>query len=123
MIIVNNDERLIVIGEFKLLPGCNDVNNEKWEEITKKEVYKGNPLYNVSSLLKDEILQEINEEFNKLDLNTKEKILNGTFNLKTLEYWKNNESNDSIRGQIVDRIKGIKNAEIKVVYGDPNKKK
>ena len=122
MIIKNNDERLIVIGEFRLLPGCNDVDTVLWNQ------YKID--YSFENMLENKQLEEIFEtrkkgeeviekEFKDFDFKKKEDILKNTFNIKTLEKWYIVEPDTTIRNRIDEQIKGIKNNTIKQEYGKP----
>jgi hypothetical protein len=119
MIIKNNDSRLIVIGDIKLLPGCNGLTEDEekfWKEFTTTDEKVPN-VYNIKYLN----IEVSDENFNVLDIKQKEKILTKTFNIKTLEKWAEAEPDASIRNQILTRIEGIKKADIKVVneYGKP----
>lgn len=123
MIIKNNDGRLFVIGDHKLLPGCNNINTKEWMN-TKKD-------YNIKDLIEDGKIEEVFEEIsvpneedkrkkdskklvelNEFSVDKRKKILSNTFNLKTLEEWVQLEEDTSLRYLIEKRIDGIKNNKI-----------
>ena len=58
MIVKNNDLRLIVIGDIKLLPGNNQVDSALWNQYRKE--------YNIDRILESKRLEEVVEKgFNK----------------------------------------------------------
>lgn len=136
MIIKNNDMRLIVIGDIKLLPGFNDVNTELYKEYTEKETQgKGKtkvPLYDLSIPLSTRAIEiiteknkedEVKEEFKDFSTSLKENIVNNTYSIKTLENWRRDEENIPVKNMIEDRLKDIKNNVISDTntYGKPEK--
>ena len=66
MIVKNNDMRLIVIGEFKLLPGNNEVDSKLWDQYKKE--------YNIDKILASKRLEEIKEVSSELEEKKKEHI-------------------------------------------------
>lgn len=122
MIIKNNDSRMIVIGEVKLLPGCNDVDPIIWSQCKKE--------YDLNLLTEENQIEEIFEKvvkdgaevdkpFNSLTIKKKKDIINDTFNIKSLQKWDENEQDMAIRKLIEDRIKDIAENKVKEKYGIP----
>ncbi|MEJ2629417.1 MAG: hypothetical protein P8078_12805 [bacterium] len=132
MIIKNNDERLIVIGDFRLLPGCNDVDQEEWENLFKPVKVDPNSkqkikLFDIEKLPKGieiiSVIKSDKELFDFAELPEKERknIINNTYNIKTLEKWIMEEPQNSLKYIMEKRIEGIKNNTITDVktYGKP----
>jgi len=131
MIVKNNDERLIVIGDFRLLPGCNDVNQKEWEDLFKAKKINNSDvkvkLYELDKIPGIEIIsfkKEDKEFFDFAELPEKKRrdIIENTFNIKTLEKWIMEEPENSLKYIMEKRIEGIKNNEITDVktYGKPS---
>lgn len=131
MILKNNDMRLMVIGKFKLLPGCNEIDKKLWVEYQtpiKNDKGMEYTLYDFTELLKSKAIEIIKykkgdkeAEFKDFPSNKKEEIVNDTYNVETLEGWRKVEPDVSIKVLIEDRLKGINNKTIKDVknYGTP----
>ena len=133
MIIKNNDMRLIIIGEIKLLPGYNDVDTELFQNYTEKEtIGKGKikvPKYDLKETFNNKILEkiiEVNEdkeiiEFENFSSSLKEKVINDIYHIQTLEKWRKTEQDISIKVLIEDRLKDLKNNKINntKTYGKP----
>jgi len=132
MIIKNNDERLIVIEGFRLLPGCNDVDQKEWENLFKLRKVNDSEvkvkLYDIDKLPKGiqviSIKKDDKELFEFAELPEKERrnIIDNTYNIKTLEKWIMEEPENSLKYIMEKRIDGIKKNEITDVktYGKPN---
>jgi len=129
MILKNDDMRLIVIGDVKLLPGCNDVDDEILQSYSKKSKEYKNGLYNLDEIFQTCNIVKIEEKdekgnnlnFTDFPMSKKEDIVNNTFHIKTLENWRLVEKDSAIKILIEDRLNGIKNKTITDVknYGRP----
>jgi hypothetical protein len=120
MILKNNDMRLIAIGDFRLLPGCNDVDSKLWKKYQEK--------YDLKEILNSKKLEEIKHKkgekevsFIDFPFSKKEDVVNNTYNVKTLQAWRKIETDPSIKVLIEDRLKGINDKTIKDIknYGKP----
>ena len=132
MIIKNSDERLIVIGDFRLLPGCNNVDQKEWENLFKSRKINDSDvkvkLYDIDKLPKGIKVISVKKddkelfEFAELPEKTREEIVAETYNIATLEKWIMEEPENSLKYIMEKRIAGIKNNEITDVktYGKPS---
>lgn len=130
MIIKNNDQRLIVIGDFRLLPGCNDVDQKEWESLFKLRKVNASDVkvrfYELDKIPGIEVLSFKKDDkeffdFAELPENKRRSIIDNTYNIKTLEKWIMEEPENSLKYIMEKRIGGIKNNEITDVktYGKP----
>jgi hypothetical protein len=131
MIIKNNDMRLIIIGDIKLLPGFNDVDTELFKDYTegKGKGKSKTPKYDLKETFDNKILEKVIEtkdeneviEFIDFSMSLKEKIVNETYSIKVLDTWRKTEQNISVKVLIEDRLKALKENKINDIstYGKP----
>lgn len=138
MIILNTEKRVKVVpykhptvgsGNVILLPGNNDVPNEKWcacrenktilnqikrnvivEQHTKVEKKKVDEKSKDGKATgkKKEVITITAREFDKLNVTEAEEIVLNTFSLKTLKKWKKVCSKDAVVAVIREQIEHVK---------------
>lgn len=122
MIVNWKQNRVLVAGDLQLLPGNNQVDNDRWAavrpslsgHIAAKNIVEVNAkTEKVGS--GDDVKLVVTEKlpFEKLEPEAAEAIVKETYDLKTLAGWKKVEGRESVRAAISEQIDLVKSTSTK----------